>query len=286
MFLALKNYCHHKPRLRFVICLLAFFASSDVYANPSTAFFYGKPVPVDQLVHFEQVVVEPDNIESIEPLITKGISVFGYLSVGEISQSRPWFSGIPKNWLLGENKAWKSSIVDVNNKDWQDYVINKQMAPLWARGYRGFFLDTLDSYQLISQDPSFQRVQQQALVNLIHTMHNRFPGIKLILNRGFELLPDVANDAVALAAESLFQRWDTDSNSYGEVPQADRDWLLNQLNQVHSQYGLQIIVIDYVSPEKKGLAREVAAKIAALGFTPWVSNSSLDMMGVGSTALS
>jgi uncharacterized protein (TIGR01370 family) len=287
MFLVQKKYCHNtkvetKTCIRFVICLLIFFTSPDIYANPNIAFFYGKPVPVDQLTHFEQVVVEPDNIDNIEPLTSKGIGVFAYLSVGEISQSRSWFPDIPKNWLLGENKVWKSSIVDLANKDWQDYVINKQIAPLWDKGYRGFFLDTLDSYQLITEDPNFRMVQQQALVNLIRTMHTRFPGIKLILNRGFEVLPDVAGYAVALSAESLFQRWDTATNSYGEVPQVERDWLLDKLNQVHAQYGLQIIVIDYVSPEKKELAREVAARITALGFTPWVSNSSLDMMGIGS----
>ena len=287
MFLAQKNHGHYakpatKISIKFVIYLLVFLVCSDIYASPSTAFFYGKPVPVDLMAHFEQVVVEPDNIDNIEPLTSKGISVFAYLSIGEISQSRPWFSGIPKDWLLGENKAWKSSIVDLSKKEWQDYVINKLIAPLWERGYRGFFLDTLDSYQLISEDPAFRLNQQQALVNLIKTMHNRFPDSKLIFNRGFEVLPDVASYAVALAAESLFQRWDSVAGSYAEVPEADRNWLLNKLNQVRDQYGLQIIVIDYVSPEKRELAREVAARITALGFTAWVSNPSLDMMGISS----
>jgi uncharacterized protein (TIGR01370 family) len=287
MFLIRKNHYHQaklatKTSIRFVICLLVLFACSDIYANPSTAFFYGKPVPIDLMAHFEQVVVEADNIDNIEPLTAKGISVFAYLSVGEISQSRPWFSEIPKDWLLGENKAWKSSIVDLNKKEWQDYVINKLMTPLWERGYRGFFLDTLDSYQIISEDPAFRLNQQQALVSLIKTMHDRFPGIKLIFNRGFEVLPEVASYAVALTAESLFQGWDTVAESYREVPEADRNGLLQQLNQARDQYGLQIIVIDYVAPAQKELAREVAKQITALGFTPWVSNSSLDMMGIGS----
>jgi uncharacterized protein (TIGR01370 family) len=283
MFLILKNHkLTTKNSIKFVIYLLVFFACSASYANPSTAFFYGKPVPVDLMAHFEQVVVEPDNIDNIEPLTAKGITVFAYLSVGEINQSRPWFSEIPKNWLLGENKAWKSSVVDLSKKEWQDYVINKLMVPLWERGYHGFFLDTLDSYQMISQDPAFRLNQQQALVSLIKTMHHRFPDIKLIFNRGFDVLPEVASYAVAVTAESLFQRWDSVAESYREVPEADRNWLLQKLNQVHDQYRLQIIVIDYVSPTQKELAREVAKRITALGFTPWVSNSSLDMLGVGS----
>jgi polysaccharide biosynthesis protein PelA len=287
MPLVLKNYYHAikasiKTGVWLIIYLVGFFAWSDSYASPSTAFFYGKPVPVDLMAHFEQVVVEPDNIDNIEPLTAKGITVFAYLSVGEINQSRPWYSDIPKNWLLGENKAWGSRVVDLSKQEWQDYVINKLMAPLWERGYRGFFLDTLDSYQLATEDPNLRLVQQKALINLIRTMHNRFPGIKLIFNRGFELLPEVANYAVAVAAESLFQRWDAAASSYGEVPEADRKWLLNKLNQVHDQYGLQIIVIDYVSPKQKQLARQTAKQIAELGFTPWVSNPSMDSLGIGS----
>jgi len=287
MFFYQKNHGHYakpvtKISIRFVIYLLVFLVCSDIYASPSTAFFYGKPVPVDLMAHFEQVVVEPDNIDNINPLLAEGISVFAYLSVGEINQTRPWYSEIPKDWLLGENKAWGSSIVDLSKKEWQDYIINKLMTPLWERGYRGFFLDTLDSYQLMIEDPALRVAQQQALINIIRTMHERFPGVKLMLNRGFELFPDVANYAVAVAAESLFQRWNAASASYVEVPQADRDWLLGKMNQIHDQYGLQVISIDYVSPTQKALAREVAAQITALGFTPWVSNPSMDMVGIGS----
>jgi hypothetical protein len=57
------------------------------------------------------------------------------------------------------------------------------------------------------------------------------------------------------------------------------------LNQIHNQYGLQIIAIDYVSPTQRQLAREVAKKITALGFIPWVSNPSMDMMGLGSVEI-
>lgn len=261
---------------------MAWLGHSYVSASPSTAFYYGKPVPTELLSHFKQIVVEPDNIDNIEQFISKGVDVFAYLSVGEINTSRTWFSEIPETWLIGKNIAWGSHIVDLSNYAWREYLINKLMAPLWERGYRGFFLDTLDSYQLITKDTKHRVAQQQALIDLIRVMYQRFPGVKLILNRGFELLPDVASDVVAVAAESLFQGWNATSNSYGEVRESDRDWLLEKLNQAHDQYGLQIIVIDYVSPNQRDLAREVADKISELGFTPWVSNPAMDMMGIGS----
>jgi polysaccharide biosynthesis protein PelA len=287
MLLASRNFfLSAKPAIstkaRWILCLVAWLGNSYVSANPSTAFFYDKPMPIELLSHFKQVVVEPDNIDDIEQLISKGVDVFAYLSVGEINTSRPWYAEIPETWLVGKNTAWGSHIVDLSQKAWQEYVIDKLMTPLWERGYRGFFLDTLDSYLLITKDTKYRLVQQQALIDLIREMHRRFPDAKLILNRGFELLPNVAGDVIAVAAESLFQGWNASSNSYGEVKESDRGWLLNKLNQVHDQYGLQIIVIDYISPKQRDLAREVADKISELGFTPWVSNPAMDMMGIGS----
>jgi polysaccharide biosynthesis protein PelA len=248
----------------------------------SIAFFYGKPIPFKLLSQFERVVVEPDNIESIQEFKNKGVEVFAYLSVGEIHPSRIWYSTIPKDWLLGENQAWGSSVIDLSKKEWQEFLLTKLIQPLWDKGYRGFFLDTLDSYQILIKDSGKQFEQQRALVNLIQAMHGQFPGIKIILNRGFEIIPVVSKQIMGVAAESLFQRWDAAANSYVEVPAADRDWLLNKLNQIHKQTGLNIIVIDYVQPNNKSLAKTVAEKIKQLGFTPWVANPALDIIGVSS----
>ena len=42
-----------------------------------------------------------------------------------------------------------------------------------------------------------------------------------------------------------------------------------------------MIVIDYTAPGQRQLAHEISHKIRAAGFTPWVSNPELDMIGVG-----
>ena len=150
-----------------------------------------------------------------------------------------------------------------------------------GKGYRGFFLDGLESYQRFIVDPDSRLVQEKALSNLIKRIHERFPGVDLMLNRGFAILPEVSQYAVALVAESLFQSWDSSSQQYTKVVEPDRYWLLERLKQVRDQYGLQIIVIDYVDPRQKQLARTTAKRISDLGFTPWVANPGLDILGIG-----
>ena len=54
-------------------------------------------------------------------------------------------------------------------------------------------------------------------------------------------------DVTAVAAESVFRGWDAATRRYREVPEADRKWLLGQLNRVRDEYRLPVVAIDYVA---------------------------------------
>lgn len=273
------NFLNYRVVLMLINSML--FSCSPTHTDRSTAFFYGQPVPVDLLSHFKQVVVEPENMSNLDYLHTKGVKVFAYISVGEINRTRSWYSEIPKSWFMGSHEAWGSDIVDLTQQGWHDYLINNYMTSLWKEGYRGFFFDTLDSYQIAVVDPKGRLIQEKALVQLIKRIHQHFPGVDLILNRGFDILPEVGQYAIAIAAESLFQSWDQSKQKYVEVAEHDRKWLLDKINKARDQYKLQIIVIDYVDPKQRELAEKTAKRISDLGFTPWVANPGLDILGVG-----
>ncbi|PTR17699.1 uncharacterized protein (TIGR01370 family) [Nitrosospira sp. Nsp2] len=267
--------------VRVVLSMLFSSVCLPIHADPSIAFFYGRPAPVDLLAHFTQVVVEPENMDNLDYLREQGTKVFAYVSVGEVNATRRWYPEIPKSWFVGSNKEWESNVVDLTQQGWHDYLIDKYLSRLWEEGYRGFFLDGLESYQRFAVEPERRLAQEKALSLLIKRIHQHFPGVELIFNRGFDVLPEVGQYAVALAAESLFQSWDSYTRKYESVIEPDRVWLMNKLRQVRNQYGLQIIVIDYVDPKQKELMRVTARRISDLGYTPWVANPGLDIIGVG-----
>lgn len=248
---------------------------------PSTAFFYGSPVPVLALSKFQRIVVEAENIKNPDGLRIAGADVFAYLSVGEAEGWRASSRALPKHLFLGANMAWQSRIADLTQPGWRDYLIEERMARLWEDGYRGFFLDTLDSYQIVAKSQEAQQAQSKALVEIIRAMHQRFPGVKLLLNRGFAVLPEAGPLAVGLVAESLFQSWNPTTQVYESVSEKDRNWLLARLNHAHLRYGLPITVIDYVPQDKPDLARETAQQITALGFSSWVATPGLDIIAIG-----
>jgi polysaccharide biosynthesis protein PelA len=247
---------------------------------PSVALHYGARAPLAALKAFDIAVVEPDHGADPQAYRSTGRSeLFAYVSVGEVHPTRSYAARIPDAWRIGRNPAWKSIVIDQSLPAWHAFFADDVVEPLWARGYRGFFLDTLDSYRLAAG--ADEAAQQRGIVALIRLLRERFPGIRLILNRGFELLPALRGDVYAVAAESLYRGWDAGKKRYTEVAPADREWLLGQLRTAREQYGVTTIAIDYVEPGAVKLARDTARRILGHGIVPYVTDAALEHLGVG-----
>ncbi len=188
---------------------------------------------------------------------------------------------MPASWLMGVNKSWNSLVIDQRVAAWPNWFVEHVARPQWERGYRGFFLDTLDSYHLVAKTPEERAAYEAGLVRVVKALKAAFPEAKLILNRGFEILPQVAGEVSMVAAESLYRGWDPQAKRYVTVSDQDRAWLLERLDKVRTQHRLPVLAIDYVPPSDRSLARETAQRIRGHGFVPWVTTSDLDGLGVG-----
>jgi peptidoglycan/xylan/chitin deacetylase (PgdA/CDA1 family) len=250
-------------------------------AQPSVAVYYGSKATLSELGLFDIAVVEPGH--GYDPVRFRrqspGSELYAYASVAEVLPSRSYFDKIPAAWKMARNGAWSSIVLDQTPAAWPAFFADEVIAPLWNQGYRGFFLDTLDSYRLA--DRFDEAAQQQGLVRVIETLNQRFPGIRLILNRGFEIVPRVRDKVQMVAAESLFRGWDANLKRYVTVPEKDRAWLQQQLQTIRDRDGLPVLSIDYVDPADRATARETARRITALGMAAWVSDAGLQTLGVG-----
>ena len=265
----------------FLIGFLCFPNQIALAKDLNVAFFYGEHAPLDELQAFDVVVVEPDHGYHPDAYRSPNSELFAYVSLGEFSSSRTYAQEIPDDWVIGENTQWDSLIIDQRQERWASFVVERIIGPLWKQGYRGFFLDTLDSYHLVARTPQQKTQQEQGLIKVIQTIKASYPNAKLIFNRGFEILPALAEQAFAVAAESLFRGWNQKNSQYVEVSSDDRQWLQEQLLNIQRSYQLPVIVIDYLPPHQREAARNVAQDIQRLGIIPWVSNPQLNMLGVG-----
>lgn len=270
-------------RILFRSCLIFFFLLSSLWthASPSVSVYYGKGVSLSELALYDISVVESDH--GYDPVAYRktwpSSELYAYASVAEAGRERRYFSKIPEAWKLARNGPWNSIVIDQTPEQWPAFFADEVIAPLWNKGYRGFFLDTMDSYRLA--DKFSEEDQQAGLVRVIKKLNERFPGIKLILNRGFEIVPRVRDQIQMVAAESLFRGWDASTKRYIDVPAKEREWLLGQLLTIHERDKLPVLAIDYVPPYDREAMREVAQKINALDIIPWVTDADLRTLGMG-----
>lgn len=246
----------------------------------NAAFFYGSPYP-HELGIYDAVVIEADHADFATVPANLQEKLYAYTSLGEVGAEKPYASSVPVEAKVTRNPAWSSDVMNQDSPVWRAFYIDKIIAPLWQRGFRGIFIDTLDSYQLAAKTPQQKVIQENGMVETLRQVRQRFPGIRIILNRGFEIMPQVHGWLTAVAAESLFQGWDNSTHSFVPVTGSNREWLLTHLDKIKNDYHLPVIVIDYDAPKNRNGARDIAKKIRVAGFIPWVSNPELDMIGVG-----
>ncbi|HEU4620703.1 MAG TPA: endo alpha-1,4 polygalactosaminidase, partial [Burkholderiaceae bacterium] len=273
----------------FVMGMFALGAHWPVHASPppalrDVALFYGEQPPLDELRVFDVVVVDPDH--DVDPRAYSRRNgdrsrLYAYVSVGEANPARGYFQAMKPQWFAASNPAFGTRVIDQTAPGWNEFFLDRIVAPLVERGFQGLFLDTLDSYQLLAKTDTQRAEQERAMVGLIRALRARYPELRLIFNRGFEILPEVAEHVQAVAAESLMRGWNPVTNTYRPVPETDRAWLRAKLAEAAKLTGRPSIAIDYVAPEDRVLARDTAKQIVAAGFIPWVTNASLNQLGVG-----
>lgn len=256
--------------------LCAMFFHCSLAIAQSVAFFYGKHAPVTELCLYDNVIVDPNSDFNPQDYCDSMSTPFAYVSVGEVPKEAPYAKSIQPSWVIGKNAAWNNNLVlDETNSQWQGFFINQIIDPLWQKGYRGFFLDTLDSYVLAVHDPVLRQKQIDGVVSLIHQIKSRYPQAKIILNRGFQFLPQVHSDVYAVVIESLYHAWNQQKHEYEETPLTEQKWLLAEADKI-KKMNLPVIIVDYLPPDQQAQAVELAKSIGQKGMIPWITNNSLD----------
>lgn len=248
--------------------------------NPgSVAFWYAANPPLAELAQFEWTVLESAHLEpkDVAFLREQSSEPFAYLSVGEYDGNlEASDADVASGASDVRNHAWNSQVMLLSSSAWRTHLLRRAEA-LAEQGYAGLFLDTLDSFQLLPE--AEREAQRIALRDFLAELKRQQPAMKLIFNRGFEVLPELPGVASAVAVESIHSGWDASGARYREVPQEDRDWLNLHLDPLRAK-GVPLIAIDYLPAERRDEARELARRLQSEGFLPFVTMPDLNYLGV------
>ena len=287
---------HKAKRVFYYLMIQCLFLSSTTYSEnelesepesikESIAFFYGEKPPIKALKHYQHVVIESAQLKpkQLSELQTSKNTVYAYISMGEFEPWRPSNNHLPKKSFLSEDSQWNSIIVDPSHLVWQEYILSQRIEPLVKAGYQGIFLDTLDSFQRVIKEHSKISTINQNLSRFIITLREKYPELKILINRGFELLPDIHQVIQGVVCESLFHTFKQEKNnfSFHNTTLQHQKTLLDELNKIKTGFKLPVYIIDYLPESKKEKRQLTAEKIQQLGFSPWISTPTLNHMGTG-----
>ncbi|MER7008993.1 endo alpha-1,4 polygalactosaminidase [Dactylosporangium sp. NPDC000555] len=223
-------------------------------------FYYGAG-RLEELCQYRRAVLQPEfyRPEELQRLRADGTEPLAYLSLSEDQ-------GPPAPWQRPQrNPDWGGAFVDVSHPGWTEHVIGQARAAIDA-GFSGLFLDTLNVELTFPEDLPH-------LLRLVAALRQAAGSGYVLANRGFGLLPDLAEHIDGILFESFSARWTDDG--YGPWP-ADILEGHARIAEDLPRYDLDLFALDYA--DTPGLADFARRRAALFGMPCVVSDRALSLV--------
>lgn len=231
-------------------------------------------------LHDQDVAVLDSDVDRvILRKFSRNSALLGYLSLGEAHLGRPYAAELNRQGLLlAPNPNWPDArYIDVRDARWKKLVVTKLVPSILERGFRGVFIDTLDSSAYVEQsNPVAFAGMMDAAVDLVVALRRAYPRMPIMVNRGYALLNRIAASIDMVLGESVHTTYEASSNSYVRMAPSDIQWQLDRLNESRRiNPSLRLFSLDYWSPTDSAGIAHIYAQARANGLVPYVATIDL-----------
>lgn len=241
------------------------------------AVYYDKQLPASTFADYQLVVFDRIYHPDFQELKGK-TTILSYISMGEVH------GDTFEQQLLAEQKAlmgtrtkWNSYTVDITSKTWE-HMLDEQIEDALAKGFDGIMLDTLDSALHLADMDSPERGEkaQEAAVKLIQRMREKHPRMKIMLNRGFDVLPRVASNIDYVLGESMLAETDISTGQSKVFPPHTYQTTAGHLLSARAiAPNIKLYTLDYWNQDDVQGMQTLYAIHRARGFIPYVTTPDL-----------
>ncbi|MFQ5738752.1 MAG: endo alpha-1,4 polygalactosaminidase [Acidobacteriota bacterium] len=269
--------------MRIVIGILTTFLAAVVWAEAGTwAVYYSDEAPVEAFRPYRLLVLDSEHHPNLQRLADRGKTLLGYLSLGEVERTRPHFRELKADaLLLAENPNWEGSyFIDLRDPRWTARVVEDLIPEILRQGFHGLFLDTLDNAAHLERiNPRKFKGMTLAAAVLVRTIRRHYPHTKIMLNRGYEILPLVKKEVDMVLGESVYSDYSFEKKAYQLVPDdlfRQQVELLKETKRSRPQ--IRVFTLDYWNPTDSAMLEKIYRVERANGFEPYVATVELDRL--------
>lgn len=255
-------------------------AKPEPHAPWRWAAYYSDAATPRDLAGFDLLVLDPDRHPPLAPLSDRGQLLLAYVSLTEVGAHRDFFPRLEgAGALLEAHPHWKDArFIDIRNPQWAVMLVERIVPQMLAAGFDGLFLDTLDDADLLeARDPKRFAGTKDAAIALVRTLRRHYPTIRLMVNRGYAVMPGIARHVDFVLGESVQGSFDPDTRQYRRPDDSDVAWQVGKLEDaLRHNSRLRILTLDYWDPDDEAGIRAIYDDQRRRGFSPYVATPLLD----------
>ena len=207
-----------------------------------------------------------------------------YVSVGEADDRRPFWGDIQdEKYIIEPNPDWPSAHrVDIRDLKWRKLIVDKVVSNALAQGYDGVMLDTIDTAQYFeSSAPARFAGSMAAAVSLVKELRTRYPSMVLLVNNGLPLLDEIGEAIDGVMVEDLYTFCLPQSAECVKTKKQimrEKEEVLLAFKEKTKKPVFVFIYIELLKRDGR-LARWAVKRARKLGFVPYLSGASLELLG-------
>lgn len=247
--------------------------------DPWIVYYRAEEKPA-AFLDYKLVVLDADRHPPLAAIRAPGRPALGYISLGEVEEGRAHFKAVEADGiLLMRNEHWQESrMVDLRDARWRRRVLDDLVPAILKRGFDGLFLDTLDNAAHLERvDPRTYAGMTAAARGLVLALRAKFPAARIMLNRAFEILPEVERAIDIVLGEAVYAAYDFEREEYGLVREDLYRRYVGELKAAKARRPeLTVCTLDYWDPGNPEGIKRIYRVQRANGFAPYVATIALD----------
>lgn len=245
---------------------------------PKWAVYYNNQEAPEAFSAYNLLVLDDTYHPDLSLLKKQRITTLGYVSISEVRPEQAHYQALLEDGhIVRENEQWNSGMIDIRQKAWQETLINEVIPSVLEKGFDGIMLDTADSaLELEEADKERYQYTTEALIYLIKMIRYTYPNIKIMINRGFEILPEVGESIDYVLAESILSEHNHETGESRLFPDDVYKRYAEMLHLLQQKFPhLRIYTLDYWPSDDKSGKKKLYDMQRLQGFIPYVSTPDL-----------